>query len=395
MTPTEEDSIRPFEVTVQQAEIDDLRRRLDVARWPDQLPGVGWDYGTERSYLERLCEYWREDFDWTAFEERFNRFDQYLTTVDGQRLHFYHVRSTEPDARPLLLSHGWPGSVAEFLDVLGPLSNPAAHGGDPADAFHVIAPSLPGYGFSGLTEKQGYGVQKVTSAFADLMTRLGYDSYFAQGGDWGGLITAQLAATYPDRVDAIHSTRLFLGGGGPNWMMMMPPDRADPLDMLDEEGMAAYRETKRRRAGETGYQAIQATKPQTLGYALNDSPVGLAGWIIEKFRTWSDCEGDPDESFSRDRLLDNLSVYWLTETITSSMRLYYETDAEEAIPDSVDVPTGYTHYPAEFSNVPRAWAEEVYDVVYWQEMSEGGHFNAMEVPELFVEDLRNFFRGVR
>jgi len=308
-----------------------------------------------------------------------------VTSIDGQRLHFYHVRSPEPTARPLLLSHGWPGSVAEFLDVLGPLTDPAAHGGDPADAFHVIAPSLPGYGFSGPTGERGYGIRAVADTFAELMARLGYDTYFAQGGDWGALITAILGADYPERVDAIHTNMLFV----------KPSSLSDPMDMLDEQGMADYRETKEFRDHETGYQELQSTKPQTAAYGLTDSPVGLAGWIVEKFHGWSDCDDDVEERFDRDRLLDNLGVYWLTGTINSSMRLYYETDDGAAIPDSVDVPTGHARYPAEIMKTPRVWAEEVYDVVHWNEQPEGGHFAAMEVPDLYVDDVRAFFRTVR
>lgn len=380
-----EDSVRPFEVEVADDEIDDLRRRLTQARWPDQLPDAGWEYGTERDYLRELCAYWREGFDWGAFEDRFNAFDQYVTTVDGQRLGFYHVRSPEPSAKPLLLSHGWPGSVAEFLDVLGPLADPAAHGGDPADAFHVVAPSLPGYGFSGPTRERGYDAERIASTFDDLMDRLGYDRYVAQGGDWGALITALLGANHPDRVEAIHTNMLFVS----------PARLEDPMELLDERGMADYRETKAFLDEGTGYLEVQSTRPQTLAYGLTDSPVGLAGWILDLFRAGSDPEAGLEARFDRDRLLDNLGVYWLTGTINASMRLYYETDLPGAIPESVDVPTGHARYPDELSKTPRAWAEEFYDLVSWTEMPEGGHFAAMEVPELFVEDVRSFFRAFR
>jgi microsomal epoxide hydrolase len=386
VTTASDDPIRPFEVDVDRDDIEDLRTRLERTRWPDQLPDAGWEYGTEATYLRELCEYWRTEFDWSAFEDRCNEFDQYVTEIDGQRLHFYHVRSPEPDATPLLLSHGWPGSVAEFLDVLGPLADPAAHGGDPADAFHVVAPSLPGYGFSGPTREQGYDVRRVAGAFNELMARLGYDRYVAQGGDWGALISALLGANHADRVAAIHTNMLFLR---PSTF-----DVEDPTDLLDEQGWDDYRRTRDFRDGETGYQAIQETKPQTLAYGLTDSPAGLAGWIVEKFRTWSDCDGDLESRFERDRLLDNLAVYWLTGTINASMRLYYETDVAAATPDAVDVPTGHARYPAEIYRTPRAWAEEVYDVVHWTEMSEGGHFAAMEVPDPFVEDLRSFVDGL-
>ncbi|MFB6170934.1 MAG: epoxide hydrolase family protein [Haloarculaceae archaeon] len=379
------DAVEPFEVEVADSEVADLRRRLADARWPDQLPGAGWAYGTDRDYLQELCGYWRESFDWTAFEARCNAFDQYRTEVDGQSLHFYHVRSPEPDATPLLLSHGWPGSVAEFLDVLGPLSDPAAHGGDPGDAFHVVAPSLPGYGFSGPTTEQGVDVPAIADAFAALMDQLGYDSYVAQGGDWGAMVTARLGADYPDRVDAIHL----------NMLPAAPPDVEDPTAMLDAAERADLAATKEFRETETAYFEMQATKPQTAAYGLTDSPVGLAGWIVEKFHGWSSAVDSPEERFDRDRLLDNLSIYWLTGTINASMRLYYETDRRAALPDAVPVPTGHARYPAEISRTPRTWAEEVYDLVYWVEMPEGGHFAAMEVPELFVEDVRTFFGEVR
>ncbi len=379
-----DESVDPFEVEVSAEAIDDLRARLDRARWPDQLPDADWDYGTERSFLEDLCDYWRTDYDWDGYQDRLNRFDQVVTTIDGQRIHCYHVRSPVDDARPLLLSHGWPGSVAEFLEVLGPLTDPAAHGGDPADAFHVVAPSLPGYGFSGPTDERGWGIRRMADAFAELMDRLGYDRFFAQGGDWGALITANLGTRHPERVDAIHANMLFV----------RPDDVEDPFERLDEQGQADIEATAEFQEHETGYQEIQSTKPQTLAYGLTDSPVGLVGWITEKFRTWSDGD-DLDVIYDRDRLLDNVSIYWHTATINASMRAYYETDLDAAIPSSVEVPTGHARYPGEIYKVPRVWAEDVYDITHWAEMPEGGHFAAMEVPELFVDDLRAYFRDYR
>jgi pimeloyl-ACP methyl ester carboxylesterase len=377
MTP---DSVEPFSVDVDRATIEDLRSRLEGARWPDQLPDAGWDYGTERDYLQEVCEYWRTDYDWDGFKDRLNRFDAHVTQIDGQRVHFYHVRSPEPDAQPLLLNHGWPGSVVEFLDVLGPLADPAAHGGDPDDAFHVVAPSLPGYGFSGATTERGWDVPRIADAFATLMSRLGYDSFLAQGGDWGGLITACLGANYPERLDAIHTNMLFV----------RPSTIEDAFERLDEAGQADVEATQAFQETEVGYQEIQSTKPQTLAYGVTDSPVGLAGWILEKFRTWSE---DPAR-LARDRLLDNLSVYWLTGTINASMRLYYETDLKTAVPDRVQVPTGHARYPGEIYKIPRVWAESVYDVGHWAEMDAGGHFAAMEVPDRFVADLRTCFRAL-
>lgn len=380
------EDVRPFEVSVDPGDVEDLRERLADARVPDQLPDAGWEYGTERDFLRSVCDHWREEFDWSAFETRLNRFDQFTTTIDGQRVHFYHVRSPEPDAEPLLLSHGWPGSVAEFLDVLGPLTNPVAHDGHADDAFHVVAPSLPGYGFSGPTTEKGYDVERIAETFDSLMGRLGYDEYFAQGGDWGALITALLGSKFPDRVSAIHTNMLFVA---PSKF-----DVEDPMAMLDEAGRSDVAASRERRDGEMAYFELQSTKPQTLAYGLNDSPMGLAAWILEKFRTWSDT-GDPIERFGYERLLDNVSIYWLTETIGSSMRLYYETDSQAVIPASVDVPTGHARYPAEITRTPREWAEEVYDVQHWVEMPEGGHFAAMEVPRLYLDDVRTFFREFR
>jgi microsomal epoxide hydrolase len=379
--------IAPFRVSVSDAEIADLRARLDRTRWPDQLPGSGWGYGTDGDYLRRLCEYWRDRFDWRAFEARFNRFPHYVADADGERLHFYHLRSPEPAARPLILAHGWPGSVAEFLDVMGPLSDPAAHGGDAADAFHVVAPSLPGFGFSGPTHQRGYRARNIADAFDGLMRALGYETYFAQGGDWGTLITILLAANYRDRVKAIHL----------NFMMAPPPNQENPAEGLDAAELAALQRTQQFMAHEAGYQAIQGTKPQTLAYGLTDSPAGLGGWIVEKFRGWSDCAGDVERSFSRDRLLDNISVYWLTGTINSSMRLYYEEAGpgrRQPLPD-VTVPTGHAVFPAEIMHTPRRWAEAKFNITRWQTMPHGGHFAAMEVPDLFVDEVRTFFRDHR
>lgn len=385
MSTADGDSFDSFTVAVDQSDIEDLRRRLGNTRWPDQLPGAGWQYGTNREYLERLCAYWRDDYDWSRFERRHNSHPQFMTSIDSQQVHFYHVESPSRHARPLLLAHGWPGSVTEFLEVIDPLANPDAHGGRSTDAFDIVVPSIPGYGFSGPTTKQGYDVRTVSDAFATLMERLGYDRYFVQGGDWGGFVAAILAETHPDRIDAIHT----------NLLPVSPSTLEDPMEMLDEQGMADYQETSSFRSEETGYQQIQSTKPQTLAYGLTDSPAGMAGWIVEKFRTWTDSDGDVESAVARDRLLDNISIYWLTETINSSMRLYYETDMKEVLPDSVDVPTGHARYPGEISKTPRVWAEEVYDIVYWNQLSEGGHFPAMEVPDVFVEDVRAFFRQVR
>jgi len=376
-----------FQVDVSDEAIADLRGRLSRTRWPDQLADSGWDYGTNITYLRSLCEYWRSEFDWRRFEARFNAFPQYVGEVSGLHLHFYHLRSPEPTARPLLLTHGWPGSVAEFLDVLGPLSNPRAHGGDPRDAFHVVAPSLPGFGFSGPTRERGVNGRRIAEAFNRLMLDLGYDRYFAQGGDWGTLVSVLLGSLHAGQVAAIHL----------NLITAPPPNPANPAEGLDAQELQELKRNAEFSTHETGYQQIQRTKPQTLAYGLTDSPAGLAGWIIEKFRGWSDCGGEVERSFSRDRLLDNVSVYWLTGTINSSMRLYYEhTGPGRYTPaPRVEVPTGHARFPAEILRIPRSWAEKQFNLRRWQVMPRGGHFAAMEEPALFVQELREFFRDYR
>jgi microsomal epoxide hydrolase len=381
------EDIAPFRVAISDAEIEILGSRLLRTRWPDQIADSGWEYGADSHYLQELCGYWHTSFDWRAFEDRFNRFPQFVTDIDGQRVHFFHVRSPEPGARPLILSHGWPGSVAEFLDVLGPLSDPAAHGGDGRDAFHIVAPSLPGFGFSGPTHERGYDSRKIAASFDRLMGRLGYSSYFAQGGDKGTRISILLGASYPERVSAIHL----------NLVSAPPLDPANPREGLTADELAELDRMAAFAARETGYQQIQRTKPQSLAYGLNDSPAGLAAWIVEKFRTWSDCAGDVERSFSRDRLLDNISVYWLTGTINSSMRLYYEDHGPGragTVPD-VKVPVGHAHFPAEIITCPRRWAEAKFNITRWTNMPRGGHFPAMEVPDLFVGEVRAFFRDHR
>jgi pimeloyl-ACP methyl ester carboxylesterase len=377
-----------FRFEVSAAQIADLRERLQRTRWPDQLAGSGWSYGTDGAYLRELCRYWQHDYDWAAFERRLNAQPQYLTEIDGQRLHYYHLRSPEPHARPLLLSHGWPGSIVEFLEVLAPLADPRAHGGDPGDAFHLVVPSLPGFGFSGPTQRPGVNGRSIAATFNQLMLNLGYTRYFAQGGDWGSMITVMLGALHSEQVAAIHL----------NLLTAPPPDPANPTAGLNEEEIRGLQRNQAFVDNETGYQQIQRTKPQTLAYALSDSPSGLAGWIIEKFRGWSDCGGDIERSFSRAQLLDNINVYWLTGTINSSMRLYYEevgpNGRREPLP-KVAVPTGHALFPAEIRRTPRAWADARFNVQRWQTMPRGGHFAAMEEPGLFVDEVREFFRDYR
>ena len=377
----------PFVVAVDQAVLDDLQARLRATRWPDALPGSGWELGTDLAYLQQLCRSWAEDFDWRRFEARLNAFPQFLTTVDGQRLHYLHVPSPHPGAVPLLLTHGWPGSVVEFLGVLGPLTDPPAHGGDAADAFSVVCPSLPGYGWSGVTTERGWDIRRVAAALAALMAELGYERYGAQGGDWGGIATAHLGVLDAEHLLGIHLNMANAGR----------PAGASDDDLTDDE-RADVEEMRRFRAHESAYQAIQGSKPQSLAYGLNDSPAGLAGWIVEKFRGWSDCGGDLEQAIDRDDLLADLTTYWVTGTAGSAARLYLETYASglPVMPTSrVEVPTAVARFPREIYRPPRAWVEAAFDLRRWTVMPRGGHFAALEQPDLLVADVRAFFRDLR
>ncbi|MCH2172444.1 epoxide hydrolase [Myxococcota bacterium] len=378
------ETIEPFQISVAQDVLDDLRRRLEATRFPDQIPGTNWDYGAEIETVRELVSYWRDSFDWSAVEKQLNAFDHFRTNLDGQSIHFIHARSKVADALPVVISHGWPGTVVEFLKVIGPLTDPEAHGGSREDAFHVICPSLPGYGFSEPTRTTGWDAVRIADAFAALMARLGYQRYGAQGGDWGALITTQLGQRDPEHCCGIHLNMAFA----------TPRDDGDSLSEEEKSALAYMAEFNRM---ETGYQRIQGTRPQTLGFGLNDSPAGLAAWIVEKFRAWSDCGGDVFSSFTRDELLANITVYWVTQTITSSTRLYYEVTQGQSmrLDQKVEVPTGVARFPKEVMQFPRRWLEHHYNITHWSEMPRGGHFAAMEVPDLFVEDVRAFFRSLR
>jgi epoxide hydrolase len=378
-------AIERFEIRVDDSLLADLRTRLERTRIPDQIPDTGWEYGIPLDYLRELVEHWHGSYDWRAEEARLNELEHFRTTVDGQSIHFIHARSEHTEALPLLLTHGWPGSVVEFLDVIERLTAPEAYGGRASDAFHVVAPSLPGYGFSGPTSARGWNVQRVARAFVELMARLGYSRYGAQGGDWGAQVATGIGALDPDHCAAIHL----------NMPIGAPPEERIPLTDEDKADLAAMQSFQR---GESGYALEQATKPQTLGVGLNDSPAGLLAWIVEKFRTWSDCDGDPENVFTRNQLITNVMIYWVTQTITSSARLYWEhqhTGSAEAVPEFVGVPTGVARYPKEVVRFPRSWVERRYNVTHWAEMPRGGHFAAMEQPALFTDDVRAFFRTVR
>jgi epoxide hydrolase len=380
------ESIESFRIRVDDAVLEDLRTRLALTRFPDQIEGTGWEYGTPIDYLRELVEYWRDGYDWRAQEARLNELAHFRTRIDGQSIHFVHARSAHADALPLLMMHGWPGSIVEFLDVIPRLTEPEAHGGRAVDAFHVIVPSLPGYGFSEPTRTPGWDIRRIARAFVDLMDRLGYARYGAQGGDWGAQLATRIGSLDPEHCAGIHV----------NLPVGSPPPEPAPLTEEEQADLAAMG----RFAGEeAGYAQVQSTKPQTLGVALNDSPAGLLAWIVEKFRTWSDCGGDPESVYTRDQLLTNVMLYWVTQTITSSARLYWESRRAglwTELPEFVPVPTGVARYPREeILRFPRPWVERQYNVTHWAVMPRGGHFAAMEQPELFVEDLRTFFRTIR
>jgi epoxide hydrolase len=379
------EAIEGFRIRVDDPVLEDLRSRLAQTRFPDQIDDTGWEYGIPVDYVRELAAYWRDSYDWRAEEARLNELAHFRTRIDGQSIHFIHARSPHAEALPLLLTHGWPGSVVEFLDVIPLLTQPEAYGGGPADAFHVIAPSLPGYGFSEPTRTRGWDSWRMAGAFIELMRGLGYDRYGAQGGDWGAQVTTRIGALDPEHCPGIHL----------NMPIADRPEDALPLTDDEKADLAVMQQFRRE---ESGYAQEQGTKPQTLGVALNDSPAGLLAWIVEKFRTWSDCNGHPENAFTRDQLITNVMTYWVTQTTASSMRLYWETrhvDSAQGAPEFVGVPTGVARYPKEPIRLPRAWVERRYNVTRWAEMPRGGHFAAMEQPELFVDDVRSFFRTVR
>jgi len=376
-------AIEPFHIDVPESALDDLRDRLARTRWPDELPGAGWAYGIPLAYVRELAEHWRTTYDWRAQEARLNALPQFTTTIDGARVHFLHVRSPEPDAVPLVVTHGWPGSIAEFLDIIGPLTDPRSHGGDPADAFHLVCPTIPGFGFSGPTPDRGWDVRRVSRAVAALMKRLGYGRYGAHGGDWGASVSRELGLNDEDHVIGVHITMLFA------------PITADAGD-LDEVEKRRLERVQHFRREQSGYFSIQSTRPQTLAYGLTDSPVGQLAWIVEKFREWTDSTNVPEDAVDRDQLLTNVMLYWLTGTAGSSARIYYETThAAPPNPAYLSVPTGVAVFPRELAPPIRRFAEQSNNIVHWSEFDRGGHFAAMEEPDLVVGDLRAFFRRLR
>jgi len=376
-------AIVPFEVAISDDQLRDLADRLGRTRWPEAEPVDDWSQGVPLAYLQELCAYWADGYDWRSREARLNTFPQYKTSIDSLGVHFLHVRSHEKDALPLVLTHGWPGSVVEFLDVIGPLTDPVAHGGEAADAFHVVCPSLPGYGFSDKPTATGWGVARIALAWAELMARLGYDRYGAQGGDWGAGVTQALGLADPAHLAGIHLN-----------MVTVAPQPEDMADLTESE-RATLESLKHYRDWDSGYSKQQSTRPQTLGYGLVDSPAGQCGWILEKFWSWSDTDGDPVAALGADRILDNVMLYWLSATASSSGRLYWESFGR-ARTGVVEVPMGASIFPKEIFRASRRWAERQYaDIRQWHELPVGGHFAAFEQPALFVEEIRSFFRLVR
>ena len=380
------DDVRPFEISVPDEVLDDLHRRLDATRWPEAEVVDDWSQGTPLAYVQDVCATWRDDYDWREREAALNRFDQFVTEIDGLDVHFVHQRSPHDDALPLILTHGWPGSIVEFHKVIEPLTDPTRFGGDAADAFHVVAPSLPGYGFSAKPTETGWGTEKIGRTFATLMARLGHDRYVAQGGDWGSAVTHMIGGVDPDHCAAIHMT-LAMGA--------RPGDLDDPTP----EELHALERAKYYSDWDSGYSKQQSTRPQTVGYGLVDSPSGQAAWILEKFWAWTDCgEGDdahPEKVLERDELLDNIMLYWINGNGASSARLYWESFGRGRRVD-VGVPVGFASFASEIVPPVRSWVEPMYPgLCHWAEYDRGGHFAAFEVPDTFVDELRTFFRAFR
>jgi pimeloyl-ACP methyl ester carboxylesterase len=382
--------VAPFRIDIPENALTDLRGRLAGTRWPEAETVSDWSQGVPLSYLRELCRYWAEGYDWRATERRLNLLPQFRTEIDGLGIHFLHVRSPHPDALPVVITHGWPGSIVEFLKVIGPLTDPVAHGGEAADAFHLVIPSLPGYGFSDKPTRPGWGVERIADAWARLMARLGYQRYGAQGGDWGTSVSTSIAQQDPGHVAGIHLNP-----------PLAPPDPATFDDLTDRE-RAALASLDHAAEWESGYSQQHATRPQTIGYALVDSPAALCAWIVEKFWAWTDHDGHLEDVLTRDELLDNVMLYWLPGTGASSARLYWESIRQVnrwisgSTEDTVAVPTGCSIFPKELQRPSRRWAAGRFlDIRYWNEPDKGGHFAAFEQPALFVDEVRSFFRLVR
>lgn len=386
-TTVAEALVEPFKIEVPEAELVNLRDRLARTRWPDDLPDAGWDYGVPAEYLRELAEYWRNRYDWRAQEAQLNRYPQFTTVIDGQKIHFLHVRSPHKDALPIVMTHGWPGSIAEFLDVIGPLTDPQATGDSATDAFHLVIPSIPGFGFSGPTLTRGWNFARVAGAWATLMDRLGYTRYGAQGGDMGALVSPELGYVDPEHVLGIHVNAATAG--------FIPWGDVDPAEAatFSETEKASLARLKKFLSEGNGYFQIQATRPQTLAYSLNDSPAGQLAWIVDKFHDWT--HGPMEKAVGQDKILTNVMFYWLTGTGGSSARMYYENMhmAPNWGRQPSRVPVGVANFAEDVAI--RRYGEKTYKIVHWSDFDRGGHFAAMEAPDLLVRDIRDFFRPLR
>ena len=376
--------ITPFKVDIAEAQLEDLRNRLDNTRWPEREAVSDWSQGIPLSYTRELAEYWRNDYNWRRWETKLNGWDQFTTEISGLDIHFLHVRSPHENALPMVVTHGWPGSIVEFHKIIEPLTNPVAHGGKAEDAFHLVVPTLPGYGFSGKPSSQGTGVEQIGHMWGELMARLGYRRYVAQGGDWGSAVTHSIGQSQTEHCAAIHI----------NMPVVAPAE--DTMDNLSEQEQAALESIGHYDRWDSGYSKQQSTRPQTLGYGLADSPVGQMAWIVEKFWAWTDCgvEGEqhPENVLGKDELLDNVMMYWLTNSSASSARLYWESFNSFNM-DPIHMPVGCSIYPREIFRCSRRWAERRFsNIIHWNHLDKGGHFAAFEQPELFVEELRTCFR---
>ena len=377
------EEIRPFRIETTDDELHELKSRLRATRWPEAETVEGWSQGVPLAYLRDLCDYWANTYDWRVTQARLNELPHFLTRIDGLDIHFVHVRSRHQEALPLVMTHGWPGSIVEFLKVIGPLTDPTAHGGQSRDAFHLVLPTLPGFGFSGKPTQAGWGVERIAEAWSKLMGRLGYERYVAQGGDWGAGVTAALGSQDLEHCRGIHQN--------------LPTAWPDPetMDELTEEEKGALGLWQHYQDHESGYSTQQKTRPQTVGYGLVDSPAGQAARILEKFWSWTDCDGHPENVLTRDQLLDNVMMYWLPAAAASSARLYWESFGKTS-KAPVHVPAGFSLFPKEIFGASRRWVEKRFSqVVYWNRLDRGGHFVAFEQPELFVDELRRCFRLIR
>jgi len=377
--------IKPFRLDIADSELEDLRRRLSTTRWPDSETPNDWSQGIPLEYVKELCAYWQNHYDWRKREAWLNEIPQFTTTLDGLEFHFLHIRSPHSNALPLVITHGWPGSVIEFSKIIGPLTDPGAHGGDNADAFHLVCPTLPGFGFSGKPKTTGWSVERIGRAWGELMARLGYDRYVAQGGDWGAIVTSCIGVSETEHCAGIHVN-----------MPLLSPSEAAMRDLTDFENKALAG-AQHYWDWDSGYSKEQSTRPQTLGYGLVDSPAGQAAWIVEKFWAWTDNDGHPEDVLSRDELLDNVMMYWLPAAGASSARLYWESFPSLFKPQKeIKIPAGVSVFPHEIFRASKRWVEERYtNLVHYNVLDKGGHFAAFEQPELFVEEVRNCFRHMR